>query len=258
MIGKLTKERLASEVLLAGALELRNVPEKVANEEVASLPLRMQPFLYASGNFGPGYFMIKGLVGIKRLIRMLCRYLAFVIAEKWPDGVDLVAGNVTGGMIPGWILSEELEILFGRSVPFAYIRELRKTGGHKELITGIKNNPLIRPKMCALDTEELCNFAQTIINGAGELRQEGFECSKGVCIVWYDNPVANQQIASAGLEMAYLLTVSEILDFAEKIGDVGVGISRKAALADYRKFLQNPLQWQADRGLTHVEKGGTK
>ncbi len=141
MISKATQDRLALEILRADALELREVPAKVTNDQINALPLHMQPFLYASGNFGMGYFMIKGLVGQKRLIRPLGRYLAIEIAEKWPTGIDFVAGNVTGGMIPGWIVSEELEVLLGREFPFVYIRELRKTGGQKELITGVQKIP---------------------------------------------------------------------------------------------------------------------
>src|SRR5207244_3671705 len=92
---------------------------------------------------GPGYLMIKGLVGRKVLMRRLTRYLASEIAEKWPSAIDFVAGNVTGGMIPAWLVSEELENLLGRRIPFVYIRELRKLGGQKELITGIQRNPEI-------------------------------------------------------------------------------------------------------------------
>src|SRR3989338_5052486 len=121
MISNATLDRLTLEVLRADVLELREVPKKVPNEEVASLPLNMQPFLYASGNWGPGYLMIKGLVGNKPLIRCLGRYLALEIAERWPTGIDFVAGNVTGGMIPGWLISEELEILLGKRTPFIFI-----------------------------------------------------------------------------------------------------------------------------------------
>lgn len=173
MISNATLDRLALEVLRADTLELRAVPEKVTNEQIENLPLHMRPFLYASGNFGPGYLMIKGLVGRKMLIRCLARYLAIEVADKWPTGLDFVAGNVTGGMIPGWLVSEELEVLLGRRIPFVYIRELRKTGGQKELITGIQNNPEVPAGSTGLDMEELVNFAQTITNGAICLRGGG-------------------------------------------------------------------------------------
>lgn len=248
-----TLNRLALEVLRADTLELRAVPKKVTNEEVASLPLKMQPFLYASGNWGPGYLMIKGLVGNKPLIRCLGHYLALEIAEKWPIGIDFVAGNVTGGMIPGWLVSEELEVLLGKRIPFVYIRELRKTGGQKELITGYQKNREILPGSNGLDMEELVNFAQTIVNGAICLREAGFACTKGACILYYDNPVANKELANAGIEMVSLLTLPRVIDVADQFDT-----HPKELLTEYRDFLKNPLQWQADRGLTHMERGGTK
>ena len=253
MISDATLSRLALAILKAGTLELRAVPENVANDEVANLPPNQQPFLYASGNWGPGYFMIKDLVGNKTLIRSLGRYLAFKIAEKWPTGIDVVAGNVTGGMIPGWLISEELEVLFGKQVPFVYIRELRKTGGQKELITGCRNNPEIISGANVLDMEELVNFAQTIISGAASLREAGFACTMSACILYYDNPVANENLAKADIEMVSLLTVPKVIEVANQFKT-----HPKELLDNYSDFLKNPLQWQADRGLTHVEKGGTK
>ena len=252
MLSKTTLDRLALEILRANVLELRAVPQKVTNEQVESLPIKERPFLYASGNWGPGYLMIKGLVGRKVLARCLARYLAFQIAEKWPTEIDFVAGNVTGGMIPGGLVSEELEVLLGKQIPFVYIRELRKTGGQKELITGIQNNPEISPNSNGLDMEELVNFAQTIINGANCLRDAGYQCKGGACILYYDNPIANKDLVAAGIEMVSLLTLPRVIDVALQHSN------QKDLLKDYRRFIENPLQWQADRGLTRVEKGGTK
>ncbi len=253
MIDETTLDRLAFAILRAGAMELRAVPDKVTNTEVEGLPLENRPFLYASGNWGPGYIMVKGQVGQPDLMVMLCKYLAFALAERWPTGIDFVAGNVTGGMIPGWIVSQELSELLGKTISFVYIRELRKTGGHKELITGIKNNPGILPGAEGLDMEELVNFAETIRNGAAVLTEAGFKASKGACLLYYGNPVADKELAAAGIEMVSLLTLSRLIDVAEKSGTHPAKL-----LKDYRQFLQNPLQWQADRGLTRVEKGGTK
>lgn len=64
------------EVIIAGALELRSVPPRITNEEVDSLPINNQPFLYASGNWGPGYVSIKGLVSKPILFRSLCLSLS--------------------------------------------------------------------------------------------------------------------------------------------------------------------------------------
>jgi len=36
------------------------------------------PFLYASGNWGPGYIMIKGLVGRKKIIKSLIKEFVLI------------------------------------------------------------------------------------------------------------------------------------------------------------------------------------
>lgn len=248
-----TLNRLSLEILQAGAMVIRNVPKNVTNEQVESLPPTKRPFLYASGNWGPGYVSIKGLVGQQKLMTMLCKYLAFELAERWPDGIDFVAGNVTGGVVPGWIVSNELSELLGKVIPFVYIRDLRKTGGHKELITGIENNPEIFGGHQALNVEELVNFAQTICNGVNCLREEGFEATKGACVLYYNNPEAKRDLDAAGIKMTYLLTLPKLIDVAEESG-----MYPKQLTHSYREFLEDPLKWQADRGLVRVERGGTK
>lgn len=238
-------------VLEAKAVDIRNVPLRVTNEEVEKLPLENQPFLYASGNWGPGYVMIKGLVGRKEIIKYLTQQLALEIAERAPQ-VDFVAGNVSGGVIPGWLLSEELKAFLGRTVPFVYIREARKKGGQKELVTGIVNNPEIPAGANGLVVEELVNFAQTTCNGADALRAAGYSVTHAATILFYDNPEAIKALKTHGIEMIYLFTLLELLTVAEKHQT-----HPQEAIDGYREFLSDPLGWQTQRGLKPVERGGT-
>lgn len=253
MICKKTLDRLALKVLRANVLEIRKVPKKVTNAEVPALPESQQPFLYASGNWGPIYLMIKGLVGWMELEEQLAKYLAFEVAERWPDKFHFVAANMTGGAIPGWEVAKNLRDFLGRPMPYTYIRETRKTGGQKELITGLKNNPNIPVGARAINMEELVNFAQTIVNGAKCLRDAGHPCNHGACYVYYDNPKANTDLVNAGIEMTYLFTVSELIEVADRYVT-----HSEELLEEYYEFRENPLQWQADRGLTHVQRGGTQ
>lgn len=238
-------------VLEAGAVEIRDVPSKVTNEEVEKLPLENQPFLYASGNWGPGYVSIKNLVGRKKIIKSLSQQLGELIADKVPS-LNFVAGNVTGGVIPGWLLSEELEKLLGRTVPFVYIRETRKKGGQKELITGTANNPEISPGDNGLVVEELVNFAQTTCNSADALRNAGYVVTHAATILFYNNPEAIKALKKHGIEMIALFTLPDLLAVAEKYQ-----IHPQKAIDSYGEFLENPLSWQAARGLTPIERGGT-
>lgn len=238
-------------VLEAKAVDIRNVPLKVSNEEVDKLPLLNQPFLYASGNWGPGYVMIKALVARKKIMKFLIQQLARKIVDRGAQ-VDFVAGNVSGGMIPGWLLSEELGVLLGKTIPFVYIREARKKGGQKELVTGVVDNPEIPAGANGLVVEELVNFAQTTCNGADALRDAGYAVTHAATILFYDNPEAVKALKEHGIEMVYLFTLPELLTVAEKHQT-----HPQEAIDGYREFLADPLGWQKARGLTPIEKGGT-
>jgi len=251
-IGDGTKRNLGLRILRAGAMELRRVPQLVTNDEVETLPKEQQPFLYASGNWGLGYVSVKNLVGRTTLIVSLVKYLAFVVAD-WAGQVDFIAGNVTGGVVPGWLLAQELSGLLGRVIPFVYIRDLRKKGGQKELITGIANNPEIPLGSAGVVVEELVNFAETICNGAICLREAGYVAKEGACILSYRNPVAEKALKENSIEMSWLLSLQDLLDSADENKTHPADL-----LAEYKRFLLDPLAWQAERGLTHVEKGGTK
>jgi orotate phosphoribosyltransferase len=238
-------------VCATGAVEIRDVPLHVTNIEVDQLSRNRQPFKYSSGNWGPGYLMIKGLVGWPTVLKCLIKYLAFEVAERVPD-LQFVAGNATGGMIPGWQLAGELSGLLGREIPCAYIRETRKAGGQKELITGIANNPKVPAGAIGINVEELTNFAETITNGVSIMRNSGYTANHGAAIFYYENPEANKKLAENKIEMIHLFTLPELLDVAESNSLFPV-----KAVTDYRKFLADPSVWQAERGLTKVEKGGT-
>lgn len=248
---KVNIEETGLMVLEAKAVEIRDVPLRVTNEEVERLPLENQPFLYASGNWGPGYVTIKNLVGRKKIIKSLTSQLALLVSER-VSRLNFVSGNVTGGMMPGWLLSEELETILGRTVPFVYVREARKKGGQKELVTGVANNPEIPPEANGLVVEELVNFAQTTCNGAEALRDAGFIVTHASTILFYNNPEAIKALKEHGVEMIYLFTLPELLGVAEKYRT-----HPQKAIDGYREFLADPLGWQKARGLTRVERGGT-
>lgn len=241
------RKEIALMVLRAKAVEIRDVPKNISNDEVEGLSVSRQPFLYTSGNWGPGYVTIKNLVGRKDLFKFLTVQLALLVAGKAPN-INFVSGNVTGGMVPGWILSEALGSIFGRTVPFVYVREATKKGGQKELITGIANNPEIAEKANGLVVEELVNFSKTLCNSASALRDAGYRVTHAATILFYDNPEAVRMLEEHGIEMIYLLTLPELLVVAEE-----QGTHSPQAINDYRDFLADPLGWQKARGLTQVE-----
>ena len=221
---------ICSSILNAGALEIRDIAAG------------QKPFLYSSGLWGPGYVMVKGLVSRSGLIKSLCEELALKVM-RLTGGPDFVAGNVTGGMIPGWLVSDYLY------VPFVYIRDSRKKGGHKEQVTGLR--PGISGQ--GLVVEELVNTAQTTVNSILLLRSMGFESKFAATILSYENPLAIKSLSENGVELIRLVSLEDLLVKAEE-----AGIFPKNAVNDYRFFIQDPMSWHAKWGLESVKEGGTK
>lgn len=224
---------------------------RVGSMEIRDIDAGEKPFLYASGNWGPGYISIKNLVGHSRLIKKLTLLLAVRIATVCPH-INMVAGNVTGGMIPGWLLSEYLGILLSKHISFCYVRETRKKGGQKERVTGIGNSMIV-PAGNILVVEELVNFAETTCNSAKVLQQISSFVTHAACILTYDNPEATTRLGQAGIQLVSLFSLQGLLTVAEEHSTHSFKL-----IDDFRKYLKDPLGWQKDRNLKPVEGGGTQ
>jgi orotate phosphoribosyltransferase len=228
-------EEIAKLIVQSGTVEVRNVD---GGDE---------PFVYSTGNRGPGYVMIKGLVGQPTILKFLIMELARKIDDK---GIhfDFIEGNATGGMVPGWELCNQLSQIQGRDYPYCYLRSSRKEGGHGELITGDKNNPLISLGDRVLVFEELVNYAGTTTNAAKIYRGAGYEVTHAATIFHYDNPEANKRLEEMELELFYVITLPQLLDVCEK-----KGLFPQEAIQSYRDFLASPIEWQLKRNLVIPE-----
>jgi len=232
---RLSEEEICRQILDAKAVEIRDVD---AGEE---------PFLYSSGNWGPGYVSIKGLVGQERVFKTLTEQLALRLIDAQTE-FDFIAANATGGMIPGYQLREDLQRMTGRSIPYVYTRGTRKLGGHKELVTGVDGNPFIQKGQKPLVIEELVNFAQSTSNSAIGLRELGFPAENAATILHYHNPEALERLRETGVTVVELTNLPKLIEVAEEFG-----YSSPKAIESYRSFLQDPLRWQAERGLEPVK-----
>ncbi|QQG38728.1 MAG: hypothetical protein HYS32_03950 [Candidatus Woesearchaeota archaeon] len=222
-------------ILDAGAVEVRDVDGGKDH------------FVYTTGNRGPGYVMIKGLVGQRKVLKFLVRQLAEKLAPLFRQQFDFINGNATGGMVPAWQLADSLEKLLSLEegeIPYTYLRGSRKTGGHGELVTGDRNNPLITSGMSALVFEELVNYAETTTNAAVTLREHGYPVSHAACILSYDHPEARERLRAADMDLVALITLPELLVIAEETGKIP-----ERAVRSYRDFLTDPIGWQLQRGL---------
>lgn len=228
---------LVVKMLQAGALTIRDVDGGA------------EPFLYSSGNYGPGYVSVKGLVGVPQLMNALTAWLAVAVAR---DGQrpGFVAGNVTGGLVPGQMLRNHLSVLLAYEPSFVYVRDMRKLGGHKELVTGIEH---LNEGDEGIVVEELVNFAETTCNSVLHLRRLGFEVRDAATILTYDNPVALTRLNNNNIDLVSFMTLDEMLAVAERYE-----LCEKQLVQGYRNFLQDPLGWQSARGFVPVKKGGTR
>lgn len=252
MLGEILGNRPRSE-------NLTGLPERLTEEEVCRLILDAEavvirevdageePFLYSSGNWGPGYVSIKGLVGREGVFKTLAEQLALRVIGSGIE-FDFIAANATGGMIPGYQLREDLQRMTGREIPYVYVRGARKRGGHKDLVTGIAGNPYIPKDAKPLVIEELINFAQTTSNSTIGLRELGYTVENAATILHYHNPKGLERLSDTGLTVVELANLPKLIRVAEEFNYFS-----PEAIAGYRNFLQDPLRWQAERRFKPVE-----
>lgn len=224
---------------------------------------------------------------------------------------DFVAGVVPGGMLLGHKISELLSSELDKQIPFVYIRQRRKKGGHKELITGLDQNPHISEGDLGLSVgrldkfassckhgteqlqekgfntqnaakldmkklknledienpapneieqgqeglvvEELVNYAESTCNSAKFLREAGYKVNNGTCIMAYNSEESKKNLDQHNMNLVELFTLPELLKVAEENNT-----HSKQAIASYRDFLENSLEWQKRFGYEPKQEGGTQ
>lgn len=252
------------------ALDLEKLPRSMPEEEVCAMLLDAEavsirdvdggedPFLYSTGNFGPGYVDVKGTVANQKFFKPAVQQLAVKVIRE-DVTFDFVAGNATGGMVPAYEFREQyqgLTALAGdpQEKEYVYIRGSRKQGGLGEHVTGLKYIPRQKPDgspVRGMVMEELVNFAGTTTNSTLLLRDLGFEATHAATLFTYGHEESAKRLADAGIKLVSLVRLETLLDFA-------VADNRFSAdtVASYREFLAGPAEWQARRGIVPQELAG--
>jgi orotate phosphoribosyltransferase len=229
----------------------------VALVDIGSVAIRdvdagEKPFVYSSGNQGPGYVDVKGSVGAQETFKFLVDQLA-AKAVRGEIDFDAVAGNATGGMVPAYEFRERVQAYRGTEIFYNYVRGTRKEGGHGEHITGLQHIPRTRPDGTPTKwvvMEELVNFATTTTNSALLLRGEGFVVDDAVTILNYDHDMNRALLAETNVHLTALITLPGLLDAL-----VASGRMSSELIAKYRTFQADPQKWMDERGLVKVDRG---
>ncbi len=235
-------------ILDSGQVELRDI-------KAGQLPFEYSASTSENPLFGPGYILIKALVAQDKIFFPLVNQLALRIEEAGLE-FDAICGNVSGGMIPGFVLKLYLTHMYGRLVRYIYAREMRKAHGSSEMLVGVDNNPCLESGLHFGDVEELVNNAKTTCNAAITLRNSGFRCDHALTILDYQNVDAIARREEIGLTQISLVTLPQLLDYADHQQRWPSHV-----IEDYRAYLSGPVAWREanmeviQRVLAEKEKG---
>jgi hypothetical protein len=180
---------------------------------------------------GISRYGIQGLVGQPLVLRYLSQELAYLA-----DGIDFdfVAANVVGGMVLGWEMREHLERIRGRGeIPFVYVRQGFKKGGHGELEVGTRNNPLIEKGMDAVlvDIEENPDtFRERITSSVDGLTEGGYNVNGTATPV---QPTISG--ISGDLDQVYLVNTTNLLETIRSGRKKGIEFEAPSEKPDYEK-----------------------
>ena len=149
-------------------------------------------------------------------------------------------------------MAEALSDLTSREIPYVYVRETRKLGGHKEVITGDKQNPFFKPGRRGLVMEDSVNFAKTTVYSILVQREAGYNVRHAATIVFYDHKHACKKLDDAGIDLTFLFTLRELLAVALENG------FKPHLVKSWISFLNDPMKWQREHGLSAVQKEGAQ
>jgi orotate phosphoribosyltransferase len=192
-------------------------------------------------------FFKRKAVLIPTILFIIAFFTGWLSHETYPPTFAMPAfmhSHAPGGMVPAWIMAGKLGELLGRDVPYFYVRNTRKKGGHNELLTGDRYNDFFVPGRRGLVLEELVNFAETTCNSALVQREAGYDVRFAAAIASYDQPRARDRLRETDLELIELLTIKRMLDSLEERGTFAPHL-----IASWREFLAGPVEWQNKRGI---------
>lgn len=188
------------------------------------------PFVLTSGLTSPVYIDCRRLISFPRARGKLMDMGAELIEEAIGfESIDIVAGGETAGIpFAAWIADRLM-------LPMAYVRKKPKGFGRGSRIEG----QMISGDRVLL-VEDLTTDGGSKISFVDGIRDTGAECAHTFVIFHYGIfPEGIQVLADHGVKLHALATWWDVVACAEEEGYFDA-----EALAEVRKFLNNPKEWQ--------------
>lgn len=193
-----------------------------------------QPYRLTSGLASPVYIDCRKLISYPRIRAALMDFaVSKLMRDVGFEAFDSIAGGETAGIpFAAWIAER-------MGLPMLYVRKKPKGFGRDAQIEGD-----LAEGQRVLLVEDLTTDGGSKLKFADALRTAGAKIDHTLVIFYYDVfPDTNSKLAARGLTLHHLVTWWDVLKLCRNKGYFNTN-----TLDEVEKFLNQPLQWSADRG----------
>jgi orotate phosphoribosyltransferase len=155
-----------------------------------------------------------------------------VIATRFLDKTDLIAGVATGGMTYGVLIANKLNL------PFVYVRSERKEHGLKKVVEGY-----FEQGDRVVLIEDHISTGKSSIQAVEHLREEGLEVICLLSIMTYGFKGAAQAFNDKNIPFASICDLDTVLEVALEQGSLS-----KQDVNTILEFRESPKTWGPNKG----------
>jgi orotate phosphoribosyltransferase len=193
-----------------------------------------EPYTFTSGWKSPVYIDCRRIISFPRARARICELaVEKILRHVGYEAIDVVAGGETAGIpFAAWIADRML-------APMAYVRKKPKGFGRNALIEGD-----VPEGKRTLLVEDLTTDGQSKIRFCQALRDAGAIVNHTFVVFFYGVfPGSFETLARMGIALHHLCTWWDVLEVCHDRPYFS-----EAALAEVRRFLEDPVAWSAAHG----------
>ena len=193
-----------------------------------------EPYTFTSGWKSPVYIDCRRIIYFPRARAKICALGVEKIGRHVGyETIEAVAGGETAGIpFAAWIADRMM-------APMAYVRKKPKGFGRNALIEGD-----VPEGLRTLLVEDLTTDGRSKIQFAQALRDAGAIVNHAFVVFFYGVfPGSFETLARMEIQLHHLCTWWDVLEACQDRPYFGEG-----ALAEVRRFLEDPVAWSASRG----------